>query len=139
MYHVSYQIETSDLPPAIGRLPALSNIAIQPSAVEFLLLAFRGLTSADASSSSLVAGDAVNTSLPTSRTTASGTRSNPVPSTPSPPESTSGNANKFAQLVPGHYSDGLDAVNSKLLEDVKKTFEVGHLLQMIFTFKCFKY
>lgn len=98
------KVDEGDAPASTGRLPALSAIGMQPAAVEFLFLAFRGLS--DETHSSRGPAASVNPS--------------PVPvpgASPTFPEISSNSG------LSGHYSDGLCGVNSELMEDLKSSFE----------------
>ena len=89
------RVEEAEAPPS-GRLPALSAIGMQPAAIEYLFLAFRGLSD----------------EIPP-----------PKGVTPVTPASPAGQEKPSTSGLSGHYSDGLQGVNSDLMEDLKGSFE----------------
>lgn len=108
----------------IGKLPALSTIAMQPAAVEFLFLAFRRL------SDEVVPWEGIptTTSTTTGTSSSSGRATSPVPSTTihSTTQNSTNNTQSTTHSTPGlsgHYSDGLQGANATLLGDLKISFE----------------
>ena len=93
------RIEEADA-PSIGKLPALSAIGMQPAAIEYLFLAFRGLSD----------------DIPVPKGTPS------VPITPTV-VSPVGQEVVTTTGLSGHYSDGLHGVNAYLMDDLKCSFE----------------
>lgn len=96
------RVEETDAPSSTGRLPALSAIGMQPAAIEYLFLAFRGLS---------------DDILSTDGTAAPATGSTPPAAAAATLEVSSSTG------LSGHYSDGLHGVSSELMDDLKTSFE----------------
>jgi hypothetical protein len=95
------RVDAADAPSSTGRLPALSAIGMQPAAIEYLFLAFRGLS---------------DDILPTDGSVA------PVAGGSTPATAATQEAASSTGLS-GHYSDGLHGVSADLMDDLKTSFE----------------